>query len=395
LNKDIISKRYFDVTGSEPSKPYGCSAESCRMDRIMCGRGARIRDASEKEYLDFCLGSGALVLGHADDDFLDNVRRADSACISEAKEGLEAQYAKMIREAFPSMECSLFMDSENAALVRAVEMARLLTGRNVVIKIVAGCSRSRTEGENTLVMPFNDLESLTGSCALREAAALILEPVPCFPGPVVPNAGYLHDLREIADANDIMLVFNEINTGFRLAMGGAQEYYRVIPDITVLGKIAGGGYPIGVLGAPADLMRSKDLKVNELGPALTSTFPLMAGMETMERLRLQGHDRLNEMGERMGRGLEAVLNEFHVRYKASAVGSMFQVFLDLDDSLATRAGSGKRPDLYPRVWERLLENGVLFSPWQRGTNFISTAHTDTDIDDTVNAILISLGEIAL
>lgn len=371
--------------------------EGCCSDQIVKGQGAKIVDIGGNEYLDFCLANGSMIIGHPEKEFLEAVRlRVEETERTGNRAELESNFSETINEAFPSMERSLFLESRNLATEFALKSARLRTGRKSIIKVVSNLSYLTQEAaENTVLVPFNDLDRLCVSLSREAVAAIILEPVPCFPGPIVPEDSYLERVREIADGNGIVLIFDEVTTGFRLAMGGAQERFRVRPDLTILGKVAGGGLPIGICGGLDDLMDEGSSYVCRSGSVPSSVLPVAAGLETVQRLRGQGHDRLNEMGERMGKGLEAVLNEFHVRYKAEAIGSIFQVFLDPSGQKAGVQDRNMRKELYPKVREKLLENKVHFSPLQEGTNFISTAHTMNDIDDTVNAVLVSLGEVAL
>ena len=368
------------------------SAAGCYPRTMTGGKGAKLMDLDGREQTDYCLANGSLILGHPEQEFLRSVAAvAERAVPTVARKELESRFSDVVREAFPSMEWTHFSVSSNDSLDDAIRTARHGTGREDIIWIAPGRPGTHQElGEEMTTLPFNDLDALITAPALRETAAIVMEPVPCFPGPVAPEGDYLRAVREIATDHGIMLVFDERTTGFRMAMGGAQERYHVVPDLTVLGRTAGGGLPIGICGGTGSPIDDASNGVN--GTAI-DPMTFAAGLETVKRLRSEGHDRLNEMGERMGKGLEAVLNEFHVRYTATAVGSMFQVFLDLED----RPGNVRRriPDLYLKVQQRLLDNGVYFSPMQRGTNFISTAHTAADIDDAVSAVLVSLGEIAL
>jgi glutamate-1-semialdehyde 2,1-aminomutase len=291
------------------------------------------------------------------------------------------------------MERTQFMKSEMDAEVRAVTMARQLTGHKTIVKIVPDISGFATEvAQGTVLVPFNNIDLVLGELVHTKVAALMLEPVPTSPGPIAPDEDYLRQVREIATDNDIVLIFNEVTTGFRLAMGGAQELYGVRPDITILGKIAGGGFPIGIC-CSSPYLSDAGPTIERPGTNIADALAITAGMETVNRLEEEGHGRLNQMGERMGKGLEAILNEFHVRYKATAIGPMFQMFLDVRGSSFQGKVQRENGQLYRMMGERLLENGVFFSPTQQGTNYISTAHTDADIDDAVSAVLVSLGEV--
>ena len=388
LLEDLIVLR--DRSGGEND------GEKCYSDQIVKGKGAKIIDIDSNKYLDFCLGNGSLILGHQEKEFLEAVGlRVEESGRTGTRTDLEASFSETIHEAFPSMERSLFLESRSSAIEFAFQLARLKTGRRTMVKVSFDRSSPSQEAvENTIRVPFDDLDRLFGSLPKEEVAAIILEPVPCFPGPMIPDADYLEQVREFADVNGIVLIFDEVTTGFRIGSGGAQEHYRVRPDLTILGKIA-GGLQMGICGGPDELLDERSSSALRSRSAPSDVLPIAAGLETVQRLRSQGHDRLNEMGERMSKGLEAVLNEFHVRYKAATIGSIFQVFLDPVGPLSSELDSIMKTELYPKVREKLLENKMYFSPLQKGTNFICTAHTVNDIDDAVNAVLVSLGEVAL
>jgi glutamate-1-semialdehyde 2,1-aminomutase len=334
---------------------------------------------------------------------------------------MEVEYAKLINHYYPSMEMMRFVNSGTEATMHAIRLARGFTGRKKIIKVegafhgshdavlVKAGSGATTHSapdsagvpeevtRNTLIVPYNDPDAVVRSIRENkgEVAAMILEPVIGNAGPILPKDGYLKHLREIATAEDVLLIFDEVITGFRLAMGGAQEYYHVTPDITTLGKIAGGGMPIGIYGASKEIMSkvSPSGKVYQAGTFSGNPMSLTAGIETVKQLASIGHESLDSNGERMRQGLGAILNEFHVRYRVVGLGSMFQVFFttgELNDYQ-----DAKRSDtvLFMKVFHKMLENGVYLPPSQFETNFLSTAHTEADVDDTVNAFAISLGEV--
>jgi glutamate-1-semialdehyde 2,1-aminomutase len=334
---------------------------------------------------------------------------------------MEVDYAKLINQYYPSMEMMRFVNSGTEATMHAIRLARGCTGRKKIIKVegafhgshdavlVKAGSGATTHSapdsagvpeevtRNTLIVPYNDPESIVRT--IREnkgaVAAMILEPVIGNAGPILPQEGYLRHLREITTDNDVLLIFDEVITGFRLAMGGAQEYYNVKPDITTLGKIAGGGMPIGIYGASEDMMKriSPSGNVYQAGTFSGNPMSLAAGMETVKQLAIIGHESLNANGERMRQGLEAILNEFHVRYRVVGIGSMFQVFFTTGE--VNDYQDAKRSDtaLFMKVFHKLLENGIYLPPSQFETNFLSTAHTEAEVDDTVSAFAMSLGEV--
>jgi glutamate-1-semialdehyde 2,1-aminomutase len=394
-------------------QPYPCYIRS--------GKGSRITDVDENEYIDYCMAYGPLILGHANPKVIGAIKsQADLGTLYGAPIEMEVEYARLINRHYPSMEMMRFVNSGTEATMHAIRLARGYTGRKKIIKVegafhgshdavlVKAGSGATTYSapdsagvpeevtRNTLIVPYNDPEAIVRSIRENkdEVAAMILEPVIGNAGPILPREGYLSQLREIASAEDVLLIFDEVITGFRLAMGGAQEYYRVRPDITTLGKIAGGGMPIGIYGASEEIMRkvSPSGNVYQAGTFSGNPMSLAAGIETVKQLGGIGHESLNDNGERMRQGLEAILNEFHVRYRVSGIGSMFQVFFTPGE--VNNYQDAKRSDtvLFMKVFHRLLENGIYLPPSQYETNFLSTEHTAADVDDTVNAFAMSLGE---
>jgi glutamate-1-semialdehyde 2,1-aminomutase len=395
-------------------QPYPCYIRS--------GKGSRITDVDGNEYIDYCMAYGPLVLGHAEPSVVGAIQaQAELGTLYGAPIEMEIDYARLINHYYPSMEMMRFVSSGTEATMHAIRLARGYTGRKKIIKVegafhgshdavlVKAGSGATTHSapdsagvpeevtRNTLIVPYNDPEAILRSIRENkgEVAAMILEPVIGNAGPILPKDGYLERLREIATAEDVLLIFDEVITGFRLAMGGAQEHYGVRPDITTLGKIAGGGLPIGVFGASEDIMKriSPSGNVYQAGTFSGNPMSLAAGMAAVKQLAAVGHDTLNANGERMRKGLEAILNEFHVRYRVSGIGSMFQVFFTSGE--VNDFQDAKRSDtvLFMKVFHKLLENGTYLPPSQFETNFLSTAHTEADVDETVNAFAMSLGEV--
>jgi glutamate-1-semialdehyde 2,1-aminomutase len=395
-------------------QPYPCY--------IKGGKGSRITDVDGNEYIDYCMAYGPLILGHAEPNVIGAIKsQADLGTLYGAPIEMEIDYARLINKYYPSMEMMRFVNSGTEATMHAIRLARGYTGRKKIIKVegafhgshdavlVKAGSGATTHSSpdsagvpeevtrNTLIVPYNDPEAILR--AIRdnkgEVAAMILEPVIGNAGPILPKEGYLEQLREMATAEDVLLIFDEVITGFRLAMGGAQEYYGIRPDITTLGKIAGGGLPIGVFGASEDIMKriSPSGNVYQAGTFSGNPMSLAAGMAAVKQLAAVGHDTLNASGERMRQGLEAILNEFHVRYRVSGIGSLFQVFFTTGE--VNDYQEAKRSDtvLFMKVFHKLLENGIYLPPSQFETNFLSTAHTEADVAETVNAFAMSLGEV--
>ncbi|HEY3419575.1 MAG TPA: glutamate-1-semialdehyde 2,1-aminomutase [Methanomassiliicoccales archaeon] len=395
-------------------QPYPCY--------IKAGKGSRITDVDDNEYLDYCMAYGPLILGHAYPKVVEAIRsQADLGTLYGAPIEKEIEFARLINRCYPSMEMMRFVNSGTEATMHAIRLARGYSGRKKIIKVegafhgshdavlVKAGSGATTHSipdsagvpeevtRNTLIVPYNDPDSVIRSIRenRNEVAAMILEPVIGNAGPILPKEGYLRHLREIATDEDVLLIFDEVITGFRLALGGAQEHYHVRPDITTLGKIAGGGMPIGVFGASKEIMGriSPSGNVYQAGTFSGNPMSLTAGIETVRELATIGHESLNANGERLRQGLEAILNEFHVRYRVSGIGSMFQVFFTTGE--VNNYQDAKRSDsvLFMKVFHKLLENGIYLPPSQYETNFLSTAHTESDVDDTVSAFAMALGEV--
>jgi glutamate-1-semialdehyde 2,1-aminomutase len=395
-------------------QPYPCYIKS--------GKGCHITDADDNEYVDYCMAFGPLILGHAHPKVIAAIKdQADLGTLYGAPIEMEVDYARMINHYYPSMEMMRFVNTGTEATMHAIRLARGFTGRKRIIKmegafhgshdavLVKAGSGATTHSapdsagvpeevtRNTLIVPYNDPDAVIRSIRENkgEVAAIILEPVIGNSGPILPKDGYLRHLREIATSEDVLLIFDEVITGFRLAMGGAQEYYDVRPDITTLGKIAGGGMPIGIFGGSEEIMKriSPSGNVYQAGTFSGNPMSLAAGMETVRQLAAIGHESLDANGERMRQGLEGILNEFHVRYRVSGIGSMFQVFFTTGEVNDYQDAKRSDANLFMKVFHKLLEGGIYLPPSQYETNFLSTAHTGSDIDDTVSAFAMALGEV--
>ncbi|MBN1109928.1 MAG: glutamate-1-semialdehyde 2,1-aminomutase [Methanomassiliicoccales archaeon] len=376
---------------------------------IKGGKGATLFDVDGNRYSDYCLAYGPLILGHAHPRVVEALRKqAGEGTLYGAPTELEVEMASLISSLYPSMPMMRFVSSGTEATMHALRLARGFTGRSKIIKIegafhgahdsvlVKAGSGAATHGtpdslgvpeevaRNTLLAPYNDLDAVER--LMREQggqiAALIVEPVLGNIGPVLPREGYLQGLRELTSRHDLLLIFDEVITGFRLAMGGAQEYYGVRPDITVLGKIAGGGLPIGIFGASEEIMSwvSPLGKVYQAGTFNGNPMSMTAGLETLRELREKGHEGLFHNGERMRKGLQNVLDDLGLGYKVQGIGPMYQLFLGREE-VWDRAGA-MRSDatLFKRLYQGLLHEGVYIPPSQFETCFLSTAHSQADID---------------
>ena len=358
------------------------------------GEGGHVWDAEGNEYVDWVGAFGPLVLGHAHPAVVAAIQRAAGqggpfGATTEA----EVRLGRLITEAMPSVERLRFVNSGTEAAMSALRVARAATGRDLVLKFAGGYhghsdsllaragSGVATLGlpgsagvphpvaATTLLARYNDLDSVSAQLEAHpeQVAAIIVEPVAANSGVVLPAPGFLEGLRRLADASGTLLVLDEVITGFRVARGGAQEVYGVRPDLTLLGKVIGGGLPVGAYGGRAELM---DL-VAPAGPVYQagtlSGHPLVmaAGEATLEQLRPEVYQRLEQLADALEEGLSGV-------GRVARVGSLLTVFT-----------AGKEE--FAALHRRLREHGVLVPPSQYEAWFVSAAHTEEDVERTLAA----------
>ena len=337
---------------------------------LVRGRGGHVWDDQGREYVDWVGAFGPLVAGHAHPEVVAAVERALAAggpfgVTTEA----EVRLARLVRERMPSIERLRFCTSGTEAAMSAVRVARAATGRRSLVKFEGayhGHADALMTGPDLLVVPYNDLEAVA-ALPLGEVAAVIVEPVAGNMGVVPPAPDFLPGLRRLCDRHGCLLVFDEVITGFRVAPGGAQERYGVRPDLTVLGKIVGGGLPVGAYGGRAELM---DLvapagPVYQAGTLAGHPAVMAAGEATLRLLDQAAYRRLEQLGSALEEGLSGV-------GRVARVGSMLTVFLEDEAAFAA-------------FHRRLRERGVLIPPSQWEAWFVSLAHTEEDVQRTLEA----------
>lgn len=376
---------------------------------IARGDGARIWDADGNEYIDFVNSWGALLLGHAHPSVIEAVQRAlgDGTSFGAPIEA-EVELAEMLKAAMPSIEMVRLVSSGTEATMSAVRAARAYTGRDKVLKfggcyhghadgmLVAAGSGAATHGvptsagvplayaAETLVAEYNDLagtEALLDAHANR-VAAIIVEPVAANMGVVPPVDGFLQGLRRLADRDGALLVFDEVITGLRVAYGGAQERYGVRPDLTCLGKVIGGGLPIGAYGGRAEVMRM----VSPLGPAYQAgtlsgnPVAVTAGIATLRQLAKPGvYEQLESRGAAVEERLRAAASASGAPVVVQRVTSMLTPFFMEGPVRGWRTASASDTAAYARFFHAMLERGVYLPPSQYEAAFLSLAHTAEDI----------------
>lgn len=381
--------------------------------------GPYLWDLDGNKLIDYCLAYGPMILGHRNPEVMKAVvDQLHKGWLYGTPSDMEVSLAGRISRHYPSMEMLRFVSTGTEATMAALRVARGTTGRDKIIKIEGGFhgahdsvlikagSGATTLGvpdskgvppdtaKNTLQVPYNDLVSLEKM--LRhypgQIAALIIEPVLGNIGPVLPKDGYLQGVRALTEENDVLLIFDEVITGFRLSLGGAQKYYGIKPDITTLGKIIGGGFPIGIFGGRRDLMEqvAPSGGVYQAGTFNGSPVSLAAGSATLDILEKENIlERLNVSGELMRSALSEIVTDLNLKYSVTGIGSMFKVFFgplpwDYESAIACDKKG------YLSFFHRMLDSGIFLTPSQFETDFISAAHSKDEIEKTLEAFKSNL-----
>jgi len=385
--------------------------------------GAHIRDVDGNEYIDYVGTWGPAILGHAPAVVTKAVQEAAAHGVSFGiPNPYEIEMARLICEWVPSVEKVRMVNSGTEATMSCLRLARGFTGREKVVKFT-GCyhghvdallvkagSGALTHGEPdsagvprafadlTITLPFNDVEALKAVFAQNkgEIAAVILEPVPANAGLYLPKPGYLETLRELCTTHGTVLIFDEVMTGFRLAKGGAQEVFGVTPDLTAMGKVIGGGLPVGAFGGRAEIMDrlSPDGPVYQAGTLSGNPLAMAAGLAQLREMeRLNGWARLEQLGALFEEGVHAMLAASGKALTFHRIGSMFCLFFT--DQPVIDLDSAQKSDraAFAKFFHGCLERGVYFAPSQFETGFISLAHTMADIERTAVVTAESLGNV--
>lgn len=378
------------------------------------GKGAIVTDIDGNDYIDYVLSWGPLILGHTNDKVVAEIQRvAELGSSFGASTLIENKMAKLVMDRVPSIEMIRMVSSGTEATMSALRLARGYTGRNKILKfegsyhghadslLIKAGSGVATLGlpdspgvpesvaKNTLTVAFNDLESVKEAFRLYgdDIAAVISEPVAGNMGVVPPQPGFLEGLREITTEHGALLIFDEVMTGFRVDYGCAQGYYGVKPDLTCLGKVIGGGLPVGAFGGRRDIMEqiAPAGSVYQAGTLSGNPLAMAAGYATLSQLTPESYTYFQKLGDRLEEGFRRVATEFDILHTVNRAGSMIGFFFTNEE--VTNYDKAKTSDLglFADVYKLMAEQGVYLPPSQFEGLFLSTAHTEEHIDQTIEA----------
>lgn len=378
------------------------------------GLGSKIYDVDGNEYIDYVCSWGPLILGHAHPGVVAALKRAAAGGTSYgAPTELETRLAKMICGAMPSIEKVRFVSSGTEAAMSAIRLARAFTGRDKIIKF-DGCYHGHSDGllaragsgvatlglpdspgvpqgyaANTLVASYNNLRQVEEIFDRHEdIAAVIVEPVAANMGIVAPRPMFLEGLRSLTAANGALLIFDEVITGFRVAYGGVQEMYGIRPDLTCLGKIIGGGLPVGAYGGRDEIMSrvAPSGAVYQAGTLSGNPLAMSAGIATLQALNRDGvYAELEQKSRRLGEGIVRVAGPRGANVVVSRIGSLLTVFFTSNPPADYESAKNADKAAFASFHRALLERGVYWPPSQFEAAFVSTAHSDEDIENTISA----------
>jgi len=388
------------------------------------GEGAYLWDADGKRYIDYVGSWGPAILGHAHPDCVRAVQETAKHGLSfGAPTEAEVEMAETLCRLLPSLELVRLVSSGTEATMTALRLARGFTGRSKIVKfegcyhghgdslLVKAGSGALTFGQpssagvppsiagETLVLSYNDLDQVVDAFKAHptEIAGIIVEPVAGNMNLVAPKPGFLQGLRDLCDRHGAVLIFDEVMTGFRLHLRGAQGLYGVKPDLTTLGKVIGGGMPVGAFGGRRDIMD----KIAPLGPVYQAgtlsgnPVAVAAGLATLKAIQSPGfYERLSERTKAFCAGLSAAAKEHGVAFSAQSIGGMFGIYFApaTPDSFASVMACDK--EAFNRFFHRMLDSGVYFAPSAFEAGFVSAAHTQADVDATVRFASETLSAIA-
>jgi len=378
------------------------------------GKGSKIYDIDGNEYIDYVLSWGPLIHGHSNDTVVEAIKKVvESGTSFGAPTLIENELAKLVIDRVPSIEVVRMVSSGTEATMSALRLARGYTGRNKIVKF-EGCyhghgdsllikagsgvatlglpdSPGVPEGiaKNTITVPYNDLESIQFAFEQfgEDIAGVIVEPVAGNMGVVPPQPGFLEGLRSITEQYGSLLIFDEVMTGFRVDYGCAQDYYGVTPDLTCLGKVIGGGLPVGAYGGKAEIMQqiAPSGPIYQAGTLSGNPLAMTAGYETLKQLTRESYKEFQRKADRLEEGLSRAAKEYEIPHTINRAGSMIGFFFTNEDVTNYEKAKTSNLEYFASYYRTMANEGVFLPPSQFEGLFLSTAHSEQDLDRTIEA----------
>ncbi|MFD2759567.1 glutamate-1-semialdehyde 2,1-aminomutase [Lentibacillus juripiscarius] len=386
------------------------------------GKGSKITDIDGNTYIDYVLSWGPLILGHADDRVVSKLKEATERGTSFGTSTVqENKLAQLVIDRVPSIEMVRMVNSGTEATMSALRVARGYTGRNKILKfegnyhghgdslLIKAGSGVATLGlpdspgvpssiaENTITVPYNDMESVRYAFSEYgdDIAAVIAEPVSGNMGVVPPSEDFLPELRKITNDSGSLLIFDEVMTGFRVGYNCAQGYFGVTPDMTCLGKVIGGGLPVGAYGGKREIMENiaPTGSIYQAGTLSGNPLAMTAGYETMKALDESSYEDINRKVDKLVEGYKRASIDFDIPLQINRAGSMVGFFFTNEPVFNFETAQNANVDYFAQYYRAMIEEGIFLPPSQFEGVFMSTAHTDEDIDKTIQAVRTAFSKI--
>ena len=381
---------------------------------IQKGKGSRVWDVDGNEYIDYVLSWGPLILGHANDQIVNAIKQvANFGTSFGAPTELEIEMAKAVVDAVPSIEMVRFVNSGTEATMSAIRLARGYTGRKKIVKfdgcyhghadslLVSAGSGVATLGipgtpgipeelaQLTIVLPYNNIDAVKETFEKygEEIACVIIEPIAGNMGVVAPSKEYHQELREITQKYGTLLIWDEVMTGFRVAYGGAQELYGITPDLTTLGKVIGGGLPVGAYGGKREIMEhvAPEGPVYQAGTLSGNPLAMAGGLRQLQILKEKNpYPELDKKGKMLEEGLKEIAEKHGIPSTVNRVGSMLTAFFTDKEVVDFETAKTSDVEKFGKFFRLMLERGVYLAPSQFEAAFLSVSHSDKDIEETLN-----------